>query len=78
MAQPSTKLLAGPAYIASTATNIYNNTSTLLYTILRHIHVANITGGAVAFTLCLSTTGDATNGTNLIKGYSLAANSTWD
>jgi|ERR1035437_723983 hypothetical protein len=68
----------GPAYIAATATNIYTPATTPIYTILQHIHIANITAGAVAFTLCVSTTGDATNGKNLFKGQSIPPNTTFD
>lgn len=72
------KRLAGPAFIAATATNVYTPAASTIYTVIRHVHVANITNGAVSFTLCVSTTGDATNGTNLFKGLSVAANSSFD
>lgn len=72
------KRIAGPAYIASTATNIYTPPASTIYTVIRHIHIANITAGAVTFTLCISTTGDASNGKNLFKGQSIAANSDFD
>jgi hypothetical protein len=71
-------LIAPPAYIAATATNIYTPATTPIYTIIRHIHVANITAGAVSFNLCVSTTGNASDGKNLFKGQSVAANSTFD
>ena len=72
------KRLAGPAYVASTATNIYNQSSALLYTRIYAIHVANITTGSVSFSLGISTTGDLTNGTNLFKGQAVGANTTFD
>lgn len=72
------KRIAGPAYIAATATNVYTPPASTIYTVIKSVHVANITAGAVAFTLCVSTTGDATNGTNLFKGQSVAANSPFD
>lgn len=73
------KKLAGPAFIASTATNVYNSSVATEYTVIRHIHVANVTSGAVSFTLCCSTTtGTATSGTELFKGYSVGANSSFD
>jgi len=73
------KKLAGPAFIAATATNVYTSAIATEYTVIRHIHVANVTAGAVTFTLCLSTTtGTATVGTELFKGHSVAANSEFD
>jgi hypothetical protein len=68
------KLLAGPAYIAATATNVYNQASALVYTIIDHIHIANITAGAVSANVCISTTGNASDGKNLMKGKSVPAN----
>ncbi len=73
------KKLAGPAFIASTATNVYNSAVVTEYTVIYHIHIANISAGAVAFTLCLSTTtGTATSGTELFKGRSILANTEFD
>src|ERR1035437_10570874 len=71
-------LIAPPAYIAATATNIYTPATSPIYTIIKHIHVANITAGAVAFTLCISTTGNASDGKNLFKGKSVPANDVYD
>ncbi len=72
------KRLAGPAFIASTATNVYNQGSALLYTLIDHIHIANITAGAVSPNVCISTTGNASDGKNLLKGHSILANSEYD
>jgi hypothetical protein len=73
------KKLAGPAFIAAAATNVYNSAIATEYTVIRHIHVANVTGGAVSFTLALSTTtGVATSGTELFKSHSVAANAEFD
>jgi hypothetical protein len=72
------KRISGPAFIASTATNVYTPPASTIYTVIYSVHVANITSGAVSFTLCVSTTGDATNGTDLFKGQSVAANTAFD
>ncbi len=68
------KRLAGPAFIAATATNVYNQGSALLYTIIDHIHIANITAAPVSANVCVSTTGNASDGKNLMKGKSVPAN----
>lgn len=72
------KRIAGPAYLAASATDIYTPPASTIYTIIKHIHVANVTSGAVTFTLYVGTTGGSTGGTELFKGYSVAANSTFD
>lgn len=72
------KRLAGPAFIASAATNIYNSSVATEYTVVKHIHFFNVTAGTVAFNLFLGLTGAATAGTELFKGKSMLANSEFD
>lgn len=78
------KKLAGPLLIsvASTAAayqNIFNATSTAVYSILRHIHIANVdTAAAYTFCLNLDTSGGKTAGTELFTGVSIAAGSYFD
>jgi hypothetical protein len=72
------KRLAGPAYIAASATNIYTPAASTIQSILRHIHIANVTGTAATFSLYVGGTGGSTGGTELFKTYSVAANSTLD
>jgi hypothetical protein len=72
------KLIAGPAYLSSSVADIYTPPASTIYTVIRHIHVANVTGGAVTFTLYVGATGGSTGGTELFKGYSVAANSAFD
>src|SRR5678810_378784 len=74
----SIKRIAGPAYIAASATDIYTPPASTMVVIIRHIHVANVTAGAVTFTLYVGATGGSTGGTELFKGYSVAANSSFD
>lgn len=69
------KLLAGPAYLSSSATNIYTPPASTIYTVIRHIHIANVTTAAVTFTLYVGGTGGSTGGTELFKGVSVPANS---
>lgn len=72
------KKLAGPAFIAASATDIYTPAASTIYTVIRHIHIANVTAGAVTFTLYIGATGGSAAGTELFKGYSVAANSSFD
>jgi hypothetical protein len=80
MAAPAIRM-AGPAYLANSATNIYtppSSSQVTLKTYLTQIHLANTTSGAVTWTLYIGGTGGSTGGTELGKGVSLAANSTQD
>jgi hypothetical protein len=79
MANPSIKRTAGPVAMSATlTTNIYNNTSALIYDIIKHIHIANKTSGAVTFSIWLGATGANTAGTELFNAVSVAANDTFD
>lgn len=79
MANPSTKKLVGPVALSNTlTTNIYNNTSALIYDIVKHIHIANKTAGAVTFTIYLGATGGNVAGTELFTAVSIPANSVYD
>lgn len=69
----------GPLALTNTlTTNVYNNSSALIYDVITHIHVVNKTAGAVTFSLWLGATGANAAGTELFNGYSVAANSTYD
>jgi hypothetical protein len=72
------KRIAGPAYLGSSVADIYTPAASTIYTVIKHIHIANVTSGAVTFTLYVGGTGGSTGGTELEKGYSIAANSDWD
>ena len=80
MAAPAIRL-AGPAYLANSATNIYTpptSSQVTLRTYITQIHLANVTAGAVTWTLYIGATGGSTGGTELGKGVSIAANSVSD
>lgn len=77
MASNSLKRLAGPAYIANAAANIYTQ-SALIYDIIRHIHVANKTGSAATFTLYVGATGGSAGGTEIFFTKTVAANDVFD
>lgn len=72
------KKLAGPAFIAASATDIYAPAASTIYTVIRHIHVANVTAGAVTFSLYVGATGGSAAGTEVFKDYSVGAKSSFD
>lgn len=67
----------GPlALTSTTTTNVYNNTSALIYDSLRQIIVANKTSSAATFSLWLGATGANAAGTELFNAVSVPANTT--
>lgn len=72
------KRIAGPAFLAASATDIYTPPASTIYTVIRHIHIANVTAGTISFTLYVGGTGGSTSGTELFKQVGVAANSTFD
>jgi hypothetical protein len=66
------------ALTAVLTTNVYNQASAVVFSVLRHMHIVNKTAGAVTFTLYLGATGANAAGTELFVAYSVAANSTYD
>ena len=71
------KRLFGPlALTTTTTTNIYNNSSSLIYDILKRIIVCNKTGGPITFSIWLGGTGGNVSGTELFNGMSVPANFT--
>lgn len=79
MSNPSVKRTAGPLALTNTlTTNVYNQGSALIYDVIKHIHVANKTAGAVTFSLWLGATGANAAGTELFSAVSVPANSVYD
>lgn len=72
------KVLASVAYLANAAANIYTPAAATIYSVIRQVHLANVTTGAVTFTLYIGATGASVAGTEIFKGISLPANSTYD
>lgn len=73
------KRLAGPVALSATlTTNVYNQTRTEIYDVIRHIHVVNKTGAAATFSLWLGATGANAAGTELFSGKSVPANDVFD
>ena len=72
------KLISGPAYLANAVADIYTPPASTIYTVIRHIHIANVVGSQVTFTLYKGATGGSTGGTELFKSYVVAAGSSYD
>ena len=72
------KRIAGPAYLASSAADIYTPPASTIYTIIKNIHVANKTATGSTFSLYIGTTGGSTGGTELFGGHSVSANLEYD
>ena len=69
----------GPLALTTTlTTNVYNQSSALIYDVLRHIHIANKTSLAATFTLYLGATGANAAGTELWLGHNIAPNAEFD
>ena len=68
------KRIAGPAYIASSATNIYTPEASTIYAVIRHIRVTNKTATAATFRLYVGATGGSAGGTEIAFDKSVAAN----
>lgn len=73
------KRTVGPVALSNVlTTNVYNQGSALIYDVIKHIHIANKTAGAVTFSLWLGATGANAAGTELFTAVSIAANGTFD
>lgn len=72
------KRIAGPAFIANSATNIYTPAASTITTTIWHIHFVNVTTSAATFSLYIGATGGSAAGTELFKDLSIAPKSTYD
>lgn len=72
------KRLAGPAYLSNAAANIYTPAASTIYTVIRHIHLVNVTTGPVTLSLYIGATGGSTGGTELFKDLSIPAKTPYD
>lgn len=64
--------IAGPAYIASSATNIYTPPASTMYIVIKHIHITNKDSSARTYTLYVGATGGSAGGTEIAKDVSVA------
>lgn len=72
------KKIAGPAYIANAAADIYTPPASTIYTVIKHIHVVNKTAGAVTFSLYIGATAGSSGGTEIFGTKSVAAFDVYD
>jgi len=72
------KVIASVAFIANAAANIYAPPASTIYTIIKHIHICNVTTSACWFTLYIGATGASTAGTEIFKQYNVSANGVFD
>ncbi len=71
--------IAGPAFIANAAANIYTPPAATIITYIYHIHIVNKTVSAAVFTLYIGATGGSASGTEISGGsHSVAAASEFD
>jgi hypothetical protein len=76
MANGTLKRIAGPAYIANAAANIYTPPASTILTVINQIRVSNKTGTAASYTLYVGATGASAGGTEVTGlSESVAANS---
>lgn len=71
----------GPVALSATlTTNVYAGAggSALIYDVITHIRIVNKTAGAVTASLWLGATGANAAGTEVLNGYSVAANGVYD
>lgn len=69
----------GPLALTNTyTTNVYNNTSALLFDVIRHIHIVNKTSGSVTFRLWVGATGANAAGTEIFYDHTVTAFNTFD
>lgn len=69
------KRLAGPAYLANAAANIYNDASAKVYTVIRKMHFVNVTAVDDVISIYIGATGGSAGGTQLFEDYPIPANS---
>jgi hypothetical protein len=72
------KVIAPVAYLPNAVANIYTPPAATIYTVIRHIHLANVTNVAATFTLYIGLTGGSAGGTEIFKAFSLGPNATYD
>lgn len=72
------KTISGPAYIANAAANLYTPPAATILTVIKQIHLANKTAGAITVSIYVGATGGSAGGTEIMGGLSIPANSVYD
>jgi len=68
------KRISGPAYLANAAANIYTPAGSEIFTVIKHIRVANKTAAAATFRLYIGATGGSAGGTEIAFDKNVPAN----
>jgi hypothetical protein len=68
----TTKRQFGPALIPSSLGTVYNQSSSLIYDVIKHIHVTNRTASAANFSLFLGASGGSAAGTEIFDAVSIS------
>jgi hypothetical protein len=72
------KRTVGPVALTTTlTTNVYNQSSALIYDVLKWLYVANKTSSGATFSLWLGATGANAAGTELFTAVNVPANTTF-
>lgn len=71
-------LTATPAFLPAAVANIYTPPASTIFTVLRHIHIANVTAAAATCSLYIGATGGSAAGTEIEKGKNVPANDAID
>jgi hypothetical protein len=72
------KRISGPAFLGSSVANIYTPPASTLNTLIRQIHLANVTTAPVQITLYIGATGGSAAGTEIAKLVTVPANAYLD
>ena len=72
------KRIAGPQFLAAAAADIYTPPASTIYTVLSHLHFANVTAVSATFTVYVGATGGSAAGTQLFETYTLGPYGVYD
>lgn len=71
MALGTPALLAGPAYMSNTATNIYTPDAAPISDVITQIHITSVVTTQQTFSLYIGGTGGSAGGTQIESGFTL-------
>lgn len=78
MGYGAAKRIAGPAYLAASATNIYTPPASTLITYIGQLHFANKTASDATATVYVGATGGSSGGTEIVPTITVTAHETRD
>jgi hypothetical protein len=74
----STPFIDGPAYVTTSSDDLYVAASSLVYALVRQIHLVNTDASARTVSIFYGATGAEAGGTELLKDKSIAAGAVYD